>query len=220
MKNKASCVLVVLGLLLSACSEAPAPALLPAATAPAPAEVTAPAQTSGAVSVTKPGPTQFATALEAFEEFNDYTPEMETLAIESTTPLTIRVSPTALPGQEERLVREAVRRAAVHAALRVFLHTDATQVRVASQPVLLDARTYTRTLLVAPRATLNVTRSEVESVVRAELGLPDLSGLVGTMIGDIYSADSWSDIARRVMYSDEGPPSAEKFAKRLGLAWD
>lgn len=161
------------------------------------------------------GPTQFADALDAFEEMADYTPDDGTLAIESTNPLVIRISPEVMQADAPDLTREMVLRAAVYGALRVFLHTDADAVRITSVPLLVRNLTdrSQNVLLDSPRATLSVTRAQVQEVVKTQLGLSGLSGLVGGL-----SPDSWSDTARRAMYSDEGPPGLESFAQALGVA--
>lgn len=160
-------------------------------------------------------PTQFPTALAAFEDMGDYTPEENTLAIESTKPLRIRISPTVAPGDAPKFVEEDVRRAAIYAVLRVFLHTNATQVQVTAVPRLLHVKSGKTEILKFPRASVTVDRSTVEKAVRGELGLSDLHGLVDEA-GIV--PNMWSKAAKRAMYSDQGAPGAARFSQRLGIS--
>lgn len=157
------------------------------------------------------GPTQYPSVLAAFEDMGDYTPEENTLAIESAKPLRIRVSPTQVSGDAPEHVAEDVRRAAVYAVLRVFLHTRENRVHVTSVPRLLNIKSGESKILAFPRATIDVDRATVEKVVRSELGLKNLADLVE----DSLLPDMWSKTAELSMY---GKPGAAIFAKRLGVA--
>ena len=212
MSARAFLCAACLALLLAACDKPPAPesAGLPAAAAPSP----------GAIP-------RFATALEMFEAMNDYTPEDGTLAIESESPLKVRISPTVAGENDPRFVREDVRRAFVYAVLRIFLHTDAQTVHVVSQPVELNMIKGSpgfgsRKLLPAPRAFATVTRAQAEQAVKDALGI-DLAGLLGGTIGGHYSPESWTPISERIRFNDSsrgGGPGLDWFADSLGLQWE
>lgn len=156
--------------------------------------------------------TQYPTAAAAFEGLGDYSTEDGTLAVESTKPLRIRISPTVVPGDLPKVVQAETRRAAVYAVLRVFAHTNATQVQVTSIPRSLNLKTGNGELLKAPRASVSVDRATVDALVRSELKVSGFNGLVGGQL-----PDSWSPAAKRAMYSDGGPPGVERFSQLLGM---
>lgn len=160
-------------------------------------------------------PTQYPTALAAFEDMGDYTPENNTLAIESTKPLRIRISPTVAPGDAPKFIEQDVRRAAIYAVLRVFLHTNAPQVQVTAVPRLLHIKSGKSEILKYPRAIVTVDRATVEKAVRDELGLSDFQGLVDDAAP---LPDMWSRAAKRAMYNDLGAPGAVRFAQRIGIS--
>ena len=209
---RAACA--VLALLLAACGKSDIP--------PVPEDIAPPPES--AAPATPSGPRQFPTVLAVFEEMNDYTPDVGTLAIESLDPLRLRISPTIMAGEDPRIVRESVRRAVVYAVLRVFIHTDAQSLQVTAQPALLNMQRGTpqfgeRTLLAQPRASVSVTRAQVEKLVKDMTGA-DLPAMIGReIIGGHFDPDTWSELGLRLNYNDQGPPGLVKFSDALGLEW-
>ena len=173
------------------------------------------------------GPRQFASVLELFEDLNDFSPETNMLAVvapeSSSQPLRLRISPDVAPGERPEIVRELVQRALVYAVLRVFLHTDTQAVHVTAQPIVIDlkrspASGQTR-LLPAPLATVTATRAQVEKLVKDMTGA-DMPALLGRPLSSGYLApDSWSPLADKLRYNDQGPPGLDKFSAALGLEW-
>lgn len=162
-------------------------------------------------------PPNFETASEAFDYVGENTVEDGDLAIDSVTPLQVRVLVESFPGDRPEVVRQLGERAALMAVFTVFIYTDTVDsIDVSAYARPLDAERLPTADPTQALVTLRATRAQATHLARTLMGVSELGALVEP---SPYSVSDWvfAPALSRALSNDQGPPTRDEVIRHLSV---
>lgn len=162
-------------------------------------------------------PLQFPSISDMIEDRGDYAAENETFKLLSTSPLKIQLAPDVVPGDLPENVQRELRRAALYAVYRTFVHTNAKQVEVVAIPREVHlGPTPTFKFLDKPNVRIRVTREQALMAAASLTKAKSYADLVKAEKPSDMQMDDWVDAFENLYVSDEGQQQLFKAIKAAG----
>lgn len=162
-------------------------------------------------------PLQFASVSEMIEDRGDYAAENETFKLLSTSPLKIQLAPDVVPGDLPENMQREVRRAALYAVYRTFVHTNAKKVEVVAIPREVHlGPTPTFKFLDKPSVWIRVTREQALKAAASLTKAKSYPELVKAEEPSDMQMDDWVPTFERLYFSAEGQLQLFKAIKAAG----
>ncbi len=158
-------------------------------------------------------PSQFSSVSDMIEDFGDYDLENGTYRLISSEPLHIHLSPWVFKGDSESVVRADLQRAVIYGIYRTLAHTDASQVRVSSTPIITTLQPISHTPVDSPRLDLNLSRAAALKALQTFLDVQEIAEIITVESeGDIV-LNYWSSDFKNLNYEDHKPGLDAFFAE-------
>lgn len=157
-------------------------------------------------------PIQYSGVKEMIEDLGDFSEENGTFRVLKEDPLTVQISPKVFPNEPADNAAYEVKRAAVYAVYRTFIHTKANSVTVTAFPLQFTPGKSEVSYLKSPKVVIKTTREKALSVVNGQIGADSFSALTAPEKAGSMQLDHWSKSFENVYYKE---PQLNKLVNSL-----
>ena len=147
-------------------------------------------------------PLKFSGVREMIEDQGDFSEENGTFRVIKDNPLVVQISPKVFPNEPADNAAYEVKRAAVYAVYRTFIHTDAKSITVASFPIQFTPGQSKVTYLNSPKVEIKVTREKALSVLNKQINASSFASLTAPERAGSVQVDHWSKAFENVYYKE------------------
>ncbi|WP_273809907.1 MULTISPECIES: hypothetical protein [unclassified Pseudomonas] len=136
------------------------------------------------------------------EDLGDFSEENGTFRVVKEDPLTVEISPKVFPNEPADNAAYEVKRAAVYAIYRTFIHTKANSITLTAFPLQFTPGKSEVSYLKSPKVAINTTRERALSVIKGQIKVDSFSALVAPEKAGSMQLDHWSKSFENVYYKE------------------